>query len=229
MLKRILIILIGLIPSLGVAQKYRNPVIDNGVIYGMSIKAPDLTGSVYLNDDWRDAVLYLKKGAFSADTISNVSVKLDLKTNTFEIFTDKNIKILPGAKVAHFTWLDPSKGNSESYNNCDEFSFEGSKLNGFCKVLSDNGNVFLVEHQYIELIEADYNVQLSVGNKDDRIVKRERLYLISDNRMMRYEKKTLYSLMGEKSDQIKKYIRENGLNISKRDDLKQVVDYYNSI
>ena len=206
-------------------QQYRNPVVDNGMVYSLNNRVATTLGSVYLNDEWKQAKITLKndEGKFL-----EVPVKLDLKTNVFEISLDNNVKVLEGSKVSYFQWFNPNALRDERYLNCDRYTLDGAKASGFCKVLSDSG-LMLVERAFVEVIKANYNVQLNVGSQDDRIEKKEKLYLISKNQMIPYEKRTFFEILGDKADVVKRYVKENKLNIAKADGIKRAVDYYNSI
>lgn len=217
------------LPFLGSAQQYRNAVVDNGLIHQMESRPTGPIGTVYLNDDWKEALMILKSGAISgAEQFNDLPVKLDLKSNAFDISTDKGVKMLPGSKVARFEWFNAITREKEAYVNCDQFVLDDTKLMGFCKVLSDSG-LMLVERAYIEVIKANYNAQMDVGSKEDRLVKKEKLYLVKDNKMVPYEKKAFFSMLGDKADLVKRFVKENKLNISKQEELRQVVDYFNSI
>lgn len=226
---KVLLVVMLLFPFFGFSQQYRNAVVDNGMIYSMESRPSGPIGTVYLNDDWKEAVVILKSGAVSGtEKFVDIPVKLDLKTHAFDISTDKGVRVLPGSKVSRFEWFNSFTRQKEVYINCDKFSLDGTKLIGFCKVLSDSG-LMLVERPYIDVIKANYNVQMNVGSKEDRLVKKEKLYLIKDDKMIPYEKKVFFSMLGDKADVVKRYVKENKLNISNQDELKLVVDYYNSI
>lgn len=61
---------------------------------------------------------------------------------------------------------------------------------------------------------------------------RDELYLASeDNKLTKipHKKKEFYSIFGGQSEAIKKHVKSNKLNYKKLDDLKNVVQYYNSL
>jgi hypothetical protein len=208
-----------------------DPVVNNqfGHIRQIPLKPPGTTGSVYLNDVWKTTSLKLKTGTLSVGELTNVSVKLDLKTNTFELFVDPEIKVLSGSKVESFTWTNDLQ-NSESYVNCDRFTLDESKVVGFGRILSqDADGLMLLEHSYVEFIQADYNIALNVGSKDHKYVRKEKLYFVKNNKMIPAGKKSLYEVMADKESAVKKFIKENDLNVKNEGQLAKVVEYYNSI
>src|SRR5688500_13412780 len=98
-----ILLIVFLIPFAANSQNDHqfDPVVNNqfGHIRQIPLKPPGTTGSVYLNDGWKTSSLKLKTGTLSVGELTNVSVKLDLKTNTFELFVDPEIKVLSGSKV----------------------------------------------------------------------------------------------------------------------------------
>jgi hypothetical protein len=218
------------IPHPSIPQQL-DPIVNNqfGQIRQIPLKPPGITGSVYLNDGWKIASLKLKTGTLSVAELTNVSVKLDLKTNTFELFVDPEIKVLSGSKVESFTWTDNLQ-NAESYVNCDKFTLDDAKVIGFGRILSQAADgLMLLEHSYVEFMQANYNVAMNVGSKDHKYVKKEKLYFVKNNKMVPVGKKSLYEVMADKESAIKKFIKENDLNVKNEGQLAKVVEYYNSI
>jgi hypothetical protein len=208
-----------------------DPIVNNqfGQIRQIPLKPPGTTGSVYLNDGWKTASLKLKTGTLSIGELTNVSVKLDLKTNTFELFVDPEIKVLSGSKVESFTWTDDLQ-TPVSYVNCERFTLDDTKVVGFGRILSrDADGLILLEHSYIEFMQANYNIAMNVGSKDHKYVKKEKLYFVKNNKMVPAGKKSLYEVMADKESAIKKFIKENDVNVRDAGQLAKVVEYYNSI
>lgn len=205
------------------------PVLDQqaGTMKELHPKPEGVKGSVYLNDDWISSDFYLKPGTFAVDTFENVPIKLDLKSNTLEINTKEGIKVLDGSKIQRFEWVNPQNNQKEEYTNCDAFMFEGTHLNGFCKISGEG--VKLTQRHYVEILKADYNVSLDVGNKEDRIIKKMNFYLLRGNKIVEYDRKSLYETMSDKAKEIKKFIKDNNIKTSKEEGLERVVDYYNSL
>jgi hypothetical protein len=208
-----------------------DPVLDQQHRYlnQIPMRPPGTVGSVYLADDWMRADIHLKKEVLGTKELRNVSVKLDMKDNMFEFYTDQGIRVLEGAKVDTFRCANSSNGQNEVFLNCDLFTFEGTKLIGFCKVLSSSGKVLLVERNYVDIIKADYNIALNVGSKDDRIIKKTKRYFIRDNKMIEYDKRSFYVVVGEKEAQVKKFMKEQKLNLNEEEGLLSALNYYNTL
>ena len=213
---------------------WKDAIIDgqSGGIRQLPLKPPGVKGSVYLNEEWQQAGIYLKNTSKSADAgageMMNVPVKFDLQANQFEINTTAGVKVLPGDRVEKFEWQTAEGLQTEVYINCEQFSYQDTRLIGFCQVHSD-GKMMLVSRIYIETIKANYNVALSVGNNHDTLVKKEKLCLIKDGKLIDFDKKSLLSQMSDKEKQVNQYVKDNHLKLGKEDHVKQLVEYYNSI
>lgn len=212
-------------------RQITDPVINHqfGYLNQMPLKPAGITGSVYLNEQWKTATLNLKSGVLSVSQLAEVLVKLDLKSNTFELLNGADIKILDGNKVESFSLVDDVHPTDEVFVNCDKFFFEGTKLIGFGRLIHKGDKLSLIQHVYVEFIQADYNVALDVGSRDHKYVKRDKLYFVKDDQMIPVNKQSISNTMSDKGTQIKKYVKEYHVNIKQEGDLAKLVAYYNSI
>ncbi len=228
------ILLVAIAFPLGVSsqaiRQVTDPVVNNqfGYLTQIPPKPAGVVGSVYLNENWNETTLNLKKGIAGVSQLIGINVKLDLKTNGFELLTEKDIKVLTGANVESFVWMNDLP-NEEMYINCDQFFFEGTKLIGFGRLIHKGDKLTLIQHVYVDLIQADYNVALDVGSKNHKYIKRDKLYLVKDDQMIPVNKQSISNTMSDKGAQIKKYIKEYHLNIKQEGDIAKLVEYYNSI
>jgi hypothetical protein len=216
------------------AQGVKNvtdPVVNNqfGYLTQIPQKPAGVMGSVYLNEGWKETTIKLKKETYGVTELVGVNMKLDLKTNTLEFETDKGIKVIGGANVENFVWKDELQFKEQTYLNCDKFSFNDTKLQGFARVVSTGPKLSLVQHQYLEFVQADYNVALDVGSKDHKLVKKEKLYILKDHKLTVANKKSLYTAMADKKQQVNQYKKDQKLNFKEQQDLASLVAYYNSL
>jgi hypothetical protein len=207
-----------------------DPVVDRTyfLVKEFPVKSPGNVGTTYLNEKYNKADVKLKPGQFSVSELKQIDVQLDLKDDNLEIATPQGIKILNGTKVEQFEWVDAQTGEHEVFVNCDKFALDGTKAIGFGKVLSDK-KVMLLEFNYVEMVQAAYNPALDVGSKDNKIVKKQKLYLVKDGVMNRCDRKSILALLDDDQGTLRKYAKQNKINLNKQDGLKQLVDYYNSI
>lgn len=205
------------------------PIIDqHGNLREKRVQPSEATGSVYLNEEWMVATLYLFPGKLLVDTLKDVSIRLDIKTNEIDVKAQNKTKVLEGSKVQKFEWVDSKTGQHQTYVNCSKFTFGQTKLLGFCKV-SPGKKIQLAKHTSVSLIKADYNVALDVGNKNDRFVQTSEMYFIKDNKMYEASKKNLYTLIPENQADVKKYLKEKDVSFGNEQDLNLLIDYCNSL
>ena len=201
----------------------------SGRTLDLPLKPPGTEGTVYLNEEWRDARIFLMpRPGLSSEVVLEVPIKLDLKANLIEINSDQGIKILKGAGVCRFEWTDQGTRKDGVFRNCADFKFENEPLQGFCQILSD-GKMTLVVNHYIEVLKASYNVALDVGNSNNTLLKKERLYLVIDEKLIEADKGSLISHMADKEDKVKAYTKKKRLKLKRKDDIRELVDYYNVI
>jgi hypothetical protein len=233
-MKKIILLVAFNIPLIVWAQGTRqvpDPVVNNqfGYLTQVPPKPADVVGSVYLNENWKEATVNLKKATLGIEKLAGINMKLDLKTNTLELQTDKDIKVLGGSNVESFAWMNDLQSKEVKYVNCDKFSFDGTKLHGFGRVLAEGNKLSLIQHQYLEFIKADYNLALDVGSKDHKYVKREKLYFLKNGQLIPASKKAMQTVMSDKKQEVSKYAKEQKLNLKEESGLAAVVEYYNTL
>jgi hypothetical protein len=192
-------------------------------------KPAGVVGSVYLNEEWHVTTVKLKKETHGVSQLVGVDMKLDLKANTLEFQTDKGIKVIGGHNVEGFSWKNNTDSREEIYLNCDKFSFDGTKLLGFARMLTEGARMSLVQHQYLEIVTAQYNVALDVGSKDHQYTKKDKLYLLKDNALISANKKSIIAATADKKEQVEHYKNEHKLNLKDPSDVVDLIAYYNSL
>ncbi len=140
---------------------------------------PGTLGSSYYSEEWQTADVFLK----GETKLENIKMKLDLSRQSFEVFHEGSIKLLPGDRVLSFHWMN-SKGEQEAFVRADHITAEGLKITGFLKLITDTEPFRLVEYFTTETLSANYNAALDVGSKDNQIVKKSRLFIAKDKLML---------------------------------------------
>jgi hypothetical protein len=91
------LIILFCFPTLLLAQQYRNSVITDpqfGLIKEVKSK-PEVTGSVYLYDEWYSANLRLSEEVKGdSKLLENIPIMFDISKNWIEIKADAEIKVL---------------------------------------------------------------------------------------------------------------------------------------
>ncbi|MEJ7646257.1 MAG: hypothetical protein WKF87_16800 [Chryseolinea sp.] len=233
-MKKYLILAALSFPVLLSAQTVNNvtdPVINNqfGYLTQIPVKPANVIGSVYLNEDWKETTVKLKKETHGVFQLVAVKMKLDLKSNMMEFQTDKGIKMIGGANVESFFWKKDLPSEVETYLNCDKFSFGDTKLLGFALVISTGKKIALVQHKYLEFVTADYNVALDVGSKDQKYLKKDKFYLLKNNQLISANNKSVTKAMADKKQLVSQFKRDQKLNLKDQRDLASLISYYNSL
>lgn len=208
---------------------YANGGNGNEMIYGVALPEGKVIGDTYLATNWRRSAILL----YAAEKLlEGFSVRYDIRSDELDVKTDKGIKVLSGRDIRSFTWIDSLKAKPSFFINAKEFKNDGVPLTGFLEVLSD-GKTPLFKKMNISVKKADYNVALSVGSRDDKILKHPGYYMLSGNQnevvAIPATKKKLLLLFQAKSEEMEKYISANDLSVKKEDDLVKIFSYYNTI
>ncbi|MDP4209349.1 MAG: hypothetical protein Q8928_11110 [Bacteroidota bacterium] len=182
---------------------------------------PGKEGSPYLTEVWAPGIITLQSGAkieslqFRYNVYSK-EIQYKLDTTTYVIGTPDSIKTISFANK-HFIYTD---------------FVENFKIKkDFFELLVD-GKAKLFRRYFIEIIPANYNIALSTGNKNDRLVLRESLFVQSPNMdMIELDKKgkLILKAFSDKSAEINEYIRKEHLSLKNLNDLIKITTTYNSM
>jgi hypothetical protein len=198
------------------------------MLYGIPFPPGKVIGDTYLSTDWKYATVLLYE---NDKMIEGVPTRYDVATNELEFNAKNGIKVLPGNKIRNFVWVDTQINEPGFFINAREFkNIDNVPLDGFYQVLSD-GAMPLLKRTKITVKKADYNAALSVGSRDDKILKIYELFYAKDNIVYKIPSnaKKLVSVFGDKSSEMKKYIDDNSLAAGKEQDLIKIFEYYNSL
>lgn len=153
--------------------------VPNGFISELPVAPPQTVGSYFYSESWQTATLYLLGNNAK---LEDVPVRLNLKDNYFEIQHNQSVKVLQGSKVQSFEWT-LTDGSTETFVNAQQYRLQGTPSTGFFKILKD-GTYQLIELTTTEILQANYNVALDVGNKDHLITKHAKLFLAKEHQLL---------------------------------------------
>ena len=198
------------------------------MLYGIPLPEGKVIGDTYLDAQWKAAsiLLYDKN-----KLIEGFPVRYDIHLNELEIKAKNGVKVLKGDKVKSFVWIDSLTNSPTYFVNAKEFKNEDNvTLTGFFQVLID-GSLPLFKKTKVDVKKANYNVQLNVGSLDDKILKKDELYVVKGHQVIELpsSKKKLLPFFGDKSEDIEKFIKENALTTNKEYHLTTIFKHYNSL
>jgi len=185
----------------------------------------DVAGSPYLKDTWSRAVLRLNGNAIVPD----VKVRLDLKSQQWHFLDSGNIERLVPLGLAREVIMDDSTG-TEVKTTVFRSGFppvDNRKTTDFYQVLSD-GKVQLL-HSMLKVINVDKDEM--AGSVQMEFVLYEDYYLFIGGKMWRVKKdrSEVLNQLADKKEKIQAFTDQNHLKLKSIDELKQVIDYYNTL
>lgn len=200
---------------------------NNEMLYGIPLPEGKVVGDTYLSTDWKTSVILLYE---NNKLIEGFPVRYDIQSDDLEVKGRTEVKVLQGRKVKSFMWIDAARSEPYYFINARDFKVDGVPLAGFFEVLVD-GSSPLFKKVNISVKKADYNVTLSVGSRDDKILKNPTYYVANGKSVSEIpgSKKKFLQLLKSKADQVGSYMDENGLSVKKEEELVAIFKYYNSL
>jgi hypothetical protein len=168
-------------------------------IYTTPPADPDVVGSPYLWNEWREGVFLVKE---IKKPYVTKAFKYDLLKNVFEFKFADTVKILSAEKVDEFVVHDPLSANKTKFVNLRTFNNKSS-LEGFGAVLSDQEPIQLLKKYFIFVQKPTYNATLMVGDKNKNLLLESDYFL--------HRRDVGYTLVKKKSD-LKKYFTSMGID-----------------
>jgi hypothetical protein len=186
----------------------------------------EVSGSAYLNDNWDPGTVRLSGGVI----VPNLRVRLDLKTQLVHFLDSGKIeRVVPAGIVRELIMDDSSGTDTRTVVFRDGFPpVDSRKETDFYQVLS-NGKVSLL---YSRQKSIDIDKDEMAGTVQMEFVLHEEYYLFGGGKMQRIKKKgysEALDVLADKKEKVKAFIDENHLKLKSLDELKEVVDYYNTL
>jgi hypothetical protein len=197
------------------------------MLFGIPLPEGKVIGDTYFDTKWKigSVMLYGKD-----KLIERYPIRYDIYTNELDIKTGQQVKVIAGNKIKSFSWIDSSYTEPVYFVNAHDFrNEEGTPFSGFFQVLVD-GPLPLLCKTDIVVRKADYNVQMNVGSKDDKILKKEKYYYLKDGKALEVPagKKKMLALFGEHAITIEKYTKDNRSS-SRQSELVLAFDQYRKL
>lgn len=139
----------------------------NEMLYGIPLPEGKVIGDTYLYPEWKRSAILLYEGN---KLLEGYPIRYDIKADELDVKTPSSVKVLAGKNIKSFIWIDSVSTVPNYFINAREYKLDGVSLAGFFEVLV-NGNTPLFKKTRVTIKKADYNVQLSIGSRDDKILK----------------------------------------------------------
>jgi hypothetical protein len=182
--------------------------------------------SFYLNEEWRNANLYLNTGQYLRDQL----IRYDFLTDQVELKDDSRIRIIPGQHLDFFEFSDTVLNVTEMYANFSKFkNHEAPKL-GFYKVLISDTVSLLLKNE-LEAREPTYVAALDVGDRGIKYYTTPKFYAYKKNMLIRIQKskKVKKEIFGEYYEEMDEYLKKNKISFNEESDLIDLFEHYNML
>lgn len=179
-----------------------------------SAEIEKITSKMYLSDNYLQTKI--------DDEKVEIPVKYNIYRDKMEFSKNGQTFFLNKESVKKLTFVDLDK-------NYEVFKFKG-ELKYF--ETHNSGNNRLLSREIIKFVNAErpkshYQKQQTADFKKGK----DKFYIKFNNTIVEIPSKNsnFYSLFGKNKKKIKKFIKSNKLSIKKVDDLKKIIEYYNTI
>jgi hypothetical protein len=179
-------------------------------------------GSPYLNEDWQNANITLN----SNENINTYPVKYNIYSDMLEIKVANEVKGLDGNNVKSFSFVLADQFYRTFLRSS---SFKNGELSGFVEVLV-GGKMKLLKKVFVTVLPPDYSVQLNVGSRDTRIIKREIFYYSDEESIQEIptSRKKILKLFEDDKERISKFLEANDVDLKTEDGLRSIFNFYNN-
>lgn len=188
-------------------------------------KYADVSGSAYLYPNFKFATIVLKDGR----TYNNVQARLNLVEHEVNFIASNGEQGYIGkGMVTSILFNDTTKdGVNANFFQTGFSPIDNQSAIHFYQVLV-NGKISLLK-SINKNIEERLN-ELS-GEKSKEFAQRENLYVLNEGSLKRVKKDSDFflSTMANQKEAINQYIRTNKLNFKNEEQLKKLVEFYNSL
>lgn len=196
---------------------------DQDILINFKTRPIEEIGSYYIEEEWHEGKFSLTSGHVFED----YPIKYDLKNNVLEIQLSEEVKILDLFRIKEFSWID-NTGTDNIFVNLN-VKAKNTKLFGIAQVLMDGKAKLIKTIKYIPKSENDIKygaysaIEHEYIHEDLYLMEGEKILLVKGNR------KRFMRFFNGYSSNIMSFVKSHKLKINRLSDLKQIVEYYNSL
>jgi hypothetical protein len=198
------------------------------LLYGIPLPEKKLIGDAYLDLNWRSGSIMLYG---TEKMLEGYPVRYDLLREEMEVKAKNGVKVIEGKKIKSFVWVDSLTKKPQYFINSKEYkSADDVALLGFYQIMAD-GKLPLFKNTDAVIKEANYSVQFDVGNRDDQILKKEKLFYAREGKVYPVpgSRKKLIAVFPDHQEEVAKFIRINALSLSDESHVEKIFQHYNSL
>lgn len=182
----------------------------------------NLEGSPFFVNDWVNGSVTLANGS----SFKNVQLKYNELEDVLYFKNGKNEEFMFAQPVQEFTLQIPKTDGLQQHHFRNGY-LAGSNAKAYYEILSDGKAQLLKRSSKVIQEDKEYNS----ATVTQKIIESIKYYLFIDGKMnpVKKDKKSLFSILGNKTAELDNYIKANNLNIKDDDDLIKLINYYNSL
>ncbi|MBU2939404.1 hypothetical protein KO494_07610 [Lacinutrix sp. C3R15] len=207
------------------SSSYGNSEINGASTNGLWIKnasvVNDMEGSSYLFENWNNnAIIY----DLSGKSYNLPNCNFNIESNRIEAQLD-DVK----DKIFAFNTRDITKVEINNKVFLKKNTTKGN--NRLVEVLQEGDKTTLFKAYDISITKATVNPMTQQKMGKDKIVIQTKYYVEKANKTqpIKLKKAVLMEVMVDKKNEVKTYIKENKLSITKEQDLIEILNYYNTL
>ncbi len=197
-------------------------------VFGIPPDPKRLIGNFYLDPKWNKASLLLYR---DNEVMEGYFVRYNINSNMFELRDEEadQVTTMPGLRVQNVVWVDSEHNVPRYFVNGMDFKEDGAPISGFFEVLVD-GQMPLVRRTIASIKESNYNEALMVGNRNDKIMKRNTYYYIKDKAVhpLPRNRKKLFKVFGDRAEELEEFASQNDVNVKDPSGYFVLFTHYNS-
>ena len=181
-------------------------------------KYADVQGSPFLDDHWMLARLKVSKFKI----IDSVSVRLNLHDRKLHFMSEKGEELQAAIDFEQIEIID----QSSKWKNSVFLPGYGNDKEAFFQLLLDGNKVKLVK----KLIVNKWEIKALNAETQKKFELEERLFVFANGVLVKANKNcsALMEAFGN-SQKVIEFVSTNGLKCNREDDLRKIVDYFNSL
>ncbi len=198
--------------------KNTNLVFGNGAWIPGKVEDKTITGSVYLFPSWNGIFKIITK---NGDTKQLLNLNYNIKTKDIEAFIS-NDSVFQFDKN-QFEYIIQSNKKYKVLN--DGF------LNGLFLEVFNGNKIKLYKEFSISIQDGTFNPLTQEKIELDKYVKNYSYYIFKENKYdkIKLTKKDILKYLSDQKEALKEFVKKNDVDFSSDDDIKVILNYYNSL
>lgn len=204
-----------------------NRGVPNSIIEEIPYVPDTYKGTHYFEDEWRMGNIVLEIG----QVIQAVPLKYDLRLDRLEFQYQGETRFLESDKIDRFDWVNPDGSRSIFVHASLYLYHDIPPLQGMVELVVDGEKLKLLSKPGIIVKEGNYNVQIDIGDRTPELVKQEKFYFVLNQNVYAVppgrRKRSLFFKSGW--EEVQDFAKKERLNFKTRDDLRKIVQFYESL